>query len=76
MTFTILTLGGFALFCNGYVVAETEAREEEQFFQKWEAYIDENQDAKLGKWMMKIFYIIPTTGALVSRFKHLKQKSL
>lgn len=71
-------LGGFILFCNGYVVAETESREEEHFEQKWEEYINESQDTKIGKVMMSMFYFIPTTGACISwcKNKYLKEKSL
>lgn len=77
MTFMILALGGLSLFCNGYVVAETEHREEEFFFQKWEEEVNESQDKRIGRILMKNFYFIPTIGAVMSWCKYkLQKKSL
>lgn len=76
MELAALLVGGFSLFCNGYVVAETESREEEHFWQKWEGYVNESQDTKMGKNLMKIFYIIPNIRARISLFQYKLEQNL
>ena len=58
------------IFFNGYVLADTERQEGEFFFQKWNEYVNFNQDSLVGKVGMKMLYFIPTLCSIISKCRY------
>lgn len=59
-------LVAFILFCNGAVVWAVDERKENNFFLKWKAELEEEQDIWVGRYLMASFYFVPTMLALIS----------
>lgn len=62
-------------FCNGYMVAVTDQKRYEDdtnvlsFGAAWDKEVSESQDTKVGTFLMRLFYIIPTMVGIVSKEK-------
>ncbi len=61
----------FHAFFNGFMVAEVchTCYEEETYSTAWNKMVLESQDTKIGRFLMKTFYIVPTVISLICKDK-------
>lgn len=70
MFIVLVILLTFIAFSNGYMVAivdESRHDDELSFSEAWEYEVSESQDTKVGAFLMKVFYIIPTIAGMISK---------
>jgi len=75
MTTTVMTTAiiivGVIVFFNICVLASVEKeREGRPFFVQWNEEVISSQDTRVGRFLMRTFYIIPTGVAGISRCKN------
>ncbi len=67
----VFVLTAFVFLCNGLIEGEIEGKrfvkdESPEFHEMWEELVEDSQDTKFGRRLMRIFYFIPSIHSIIS----------